>query len=68
MVLCVTVGTSMSGTAKADFAVECIQRALELFHAADDSPLKDKLLPPVLKLQSDSGTDNKCAIVLAFAA
>ena len=68
MALCVTVGTSLSGATKADFAVECIQRAVEHFHGADDSPLKDKLLPPVLKLQLDSGTDTKCAIVLAFAA
>ena len=40
MALCVTVGTSLSGATKADFAVECIRRALEHFHAADDSPLK----------------------------
>ena len=62
------MGTSISGATKADFAVECIQRAVEHLHAADDSPLMDKLLPPVLKLQLDSGTNNKCIIVLAFAA
>ena len=56
------------GATGADFTVECIQRALEHLQVANDSPWKDKPLPPVLKLQLDNCTDNKCAIVFAFCA